>query len=143
VAEEAPVPEVRRVSPAERAVYQGETYAAAERAPDHVQLYRDGAPWQLVPITDLDEWYTVRTWGTFLEHEFEVVDERDGRYSLFLMAGDGQWAARVWAEPEAHPDVDFQQQDMYTYIALAPKDRVTGIREVRTDILEPKETDES
>jgi hypothetical protein len=100
-------------------------------------LYDGDALVAEVPIADLDEWYSVRTWGTFLEHEFEVVDERDGRYSLFFMAGDGQWAARVWAEPEAHPDVDFQRQDMYTFIAVAPKDRVTDIHEVRTDLLGP------
>ncbi|MCR6489649.1 hypothetical protein M8542_43235 [Amycolatopsis sp. OK19-0408] len=131
------MPEIRRVSPAERAVYRGETYDAAERVPADVQLYRDGVPWKLVPITDLDEWYTIRVRGTFLEHEFEVVDERDGRYSLFLMAGDGKWAARVWAEPERHPDVDFQRQDQFTFVAVVPKHLVTDLREMRTDHLRP------
>jgi hypothetical protein len=130
------VPEIRKISPAERAVYHGETYAAAERGPADVQLYRDGAPWKLVPMTDLDEWYSVRTWGTFLEHEFEVVDERDGRYSLFFMAGDGRWAARVWAEPERHPEVGFQQIDQLTFVAVAPKHLVTDLREERTDLLD-------
>jgi hypothetical protein len=129
------VPGIRRISPAERAVYRGESYVAAERVPADVQLYRDGAPWKLVPITDLDEWYTVRTWGTFLEHEFEVVDERDDRYSLFMTAGDGQWAARVWAQPERYPEVEFQRVDRMTFAAVAPKDMVTGLREERTDHL--------
>ena len=130
------MPEIRKVSPAERAVYQGETYAAAERAPAEVQLYRDGSPWRQVPIADLDEWYTVRTWGTFLEHEFEVVNEHDGRYSLFMMSGDGQWAARVWAEPEAYPEVRFERPERMVFVAVAPKNMVTGLREERADHLE-------
>ncbi|MEV6619503.1 hypothetical protein AB0M71_01195 [Amycolatopsis sp. NPDC051114] len=140
--EEGQVPEIRKISPAERAVYRGETYAAAERVPADVQLYRDGVPWKLVPVADLDEWYIIRTWGTFLEHEFEVVDERDGRYSLFMTAGDGQWAARVWAEPEAYPEVEFQRPEMMMFVALAPKDMVTDLREERTDYPTAEETDD-
>ncbi|UOZ09237.1 hypothetical protein [Amycolatopsis sp. WQ 127309] len=119
------------------AVHQGRTYEASGRPPGRLALYEGDAQVAEVPIADLDEWYSVRTRGTFLEHEFEVVDERDGCYSLFYMAGDGQWAARVWAEPEAHPDVQFQRQDMYTFIAVTPKDKVADIHEVRTDLLGP------
>ncbi|MBE1499426.1 hypothetical protein H4696_006526 [Amycolatopsis lexingtonensis] len=133
------MPGVRRISPAEYAVYQGESHPAAERVPAGVQLYREGEPWKLVPIADLEEWYTVRTYGTFLEREFEVVDERDGRYSLFMTTGDGRWAARVWAEPETYPEVDFQRPEMMVFVAVAPKDMVTDLREVRSDHLKTEE----
>ncbi|SEF30561.1 hypothetical protein SAMN05421837_105278 [Amycolatopsis pretoriensis] len=140
--------DIRRISPTEWVVYRGERFPAEITLPDRAELRRKGAAAVTVPITELDEWYSIRTWGTFLEHEFEVVDERDGRYSLFMMSGDGKWAERVWAEPEAHPEVAFQRMDRMTFVAVAPKHMVTGFREVRSDILPSyvarlKETDES
>jgi len=143
VGEEGPVPEIRRISPTEWAVYRGETYPAEERVPANVQLYRDGVPDQLVAIADLEQWYTVRTYGTFLEHEFEIYQERDGRLSIGVVGtGDGHWLAETWANPDAHPEVSFQRTDMYTFEALVPKDRVTDVHEVRTDHLE-RESHES
>src|SRR6266540_2716682 len=92
VGEEGPVPEIRRISPTEWAVYRGETYPAEERVPANVQLYRDGVPDQLVAVADLEQWYTVRTYGTFLAHEFEIYQERDGRLSIGVVGtGDGHW----------------------------------------------------
>ena len=43
----------------------------------------------------------------------------------------------MWAAPEAHPEVLFHRQDAYTFIAVAPEDMVTDVREVRTDLLTP------
>ncbi|MFJ1762604.1 hypothetical protein ACIOD2_19965 [Amycolatopsis sp. NPDC088138] len=138
------MPGHRRISPAEYAVFQGEVYPAAERVPADMQLYRDGTPWRLVPIADLDEWYTVRTYGTFLEHEFEVYHEEDGTYFIGVVGrGDGHWLAETWAKPEEHPEVGFQRMDQFTFEATVPKDMVSDLREVRTDSLNrPKETDE-
>ncbi len=138
---------IRQISPIEWVVYRGERFPAEITSPDRAELRRDGVTVDTVPIADLDEWYSIRTRGTFLEHEFEVVDERDGRYSLFMTSGDGKWAARVWAEPEAYPEVDFQRMDRMTFVAVAPKHMVTGFREVRSDILPSylarlKETDD-
>jgi hypothetical protein len=128
------VPQHRRISPAEYAVFEGELYPAAERVPADMQLYRDGTPWRLVPITDLDEWYTVRTYGTFLEHEFEIYNEGDGTYFIGVVGrGDGHWLAETWAKPEEHPEVQFQRMDQFTFEATVPKDMVTNLREERTD----------
>lgn len=132
------MPERRRISPAEYAVYQGEVHRAASRVPASVQLYRDGTPWELVPITALDEWYTVRTYGTFLEHEFEIYHEEDGTYFIGVVGqGDGHWLAETWAKPEEHPEVRFQRMDRFTFEATVPKHMVTDIHEVRTDSLGP------
>lgn len=119
------------------AVHSGRTYRASGRPPGRLALYDGGTEVAEVPIADLDEWYSVRTLATFLGHEFEVLDERDGRYQLCYLAGDGAWAERVWAAPEAHPEVLFQRRDAYTFIAVVPEDRVTDVREVRTDLLTP------
>ncbi|VVJ23741.1 Uncharacterised protein [Amycolatopsis camponoti] len=119
------------------AVHQGKEYEASGRPPGRMALYDGDVLVAEVPIGELDEWYTVRTWGTFLEHEFEVADERDGRYSLFMTAGDGKWAERVWAEPERHPEVQFQRMDRMTFAAVAPKHMVSNLREERVDNLGP------
>lgn len=137
------MPEVRSISPVQYAVYGGETCRAEGRVPADVQLYRDGAPWKQVPIADLDEWYTIRTWGTFLEHEFEIYREGEDRYGIGVVGtGDGHWLAATWANPEEHPEVQFDRQDMFTFFASVPKHMVTDLREVRTDHLEPKESDD-
>ncbi|MFJ7210847.1 hypothetical protein [Amycolatopsis sp. NPDC098790] len=132
------MPEVRSISPAEYAVYQGETYRAAARVPAEMQLYRDGAPWKQVPIADLDEWYTIRTWGTFLEHEFEIYREGEDGYGIGAVGtGDGRWMAETWAKPEEHPEVNFNRPDQFTFEATVPKHMVSDIHEVRTDSLGP------
>ncbi|WIY04189.1 hypothetical protein QRX60_10210 [Amycolatopsis mongoliensis] len=131
------MPQHRRISPVEYAVFQGEVYSAAGRVPADVQLYRDGTPWRLVPTADLDEWYTVRTYGTFLEHEFEIYSEGGGTYFIGVIGrGDGHWLAETWAKPEEHPEVQFQRTDQFTFEATVPKDMVTNLREERTDQLE-------
>lgn len=132
------MPERRRISPVDYAVFQGEVYTAAGRVPDDVQLYRAGTPWRQVPIAELDEWYTVRTHGTFLEHEFEIYHEEDGTYFIGVVGqGDGYWLAETWAQPEKHPEVAFQRMDRFTFEATVPKDMVSAIRETRTDNLGP------
>lgn len=131
------MPQHRRISPVGYAVFEGEVYSAAARVPADVQLYRDGTPWRLVPIADLDEWYTVRTYGTFLGHEFEIYHEEDGTYFIGVVGrGDGHWLAETWAKPEEHPEVSFQRMDQFTFEATVPKDMVTNLREERTDHLD-------
>ncbi len=131
------MPQHRRISPVDYAVFEGEVYSAAARVPADVQLYRDGTPWRLIPIADLDEWYTVRTWGTFLGHEFEIYHEEGGTYFIGVVGrGDGHWLAETWAKPEEHPEVNFQRMDQFTFEATVPKDMVTDLREERIDHLE-------
>lgn len=128
------MPESRRISPRVSGVYRGSVFSVSERPPDRVMLRREGVPDQEVAIADLDEWYTVRTYGTFLDHRFEVYSEEDGEFFIGVVGkGDGHWLADTWAKPEEHPDVHFQQMDRFTYEALVPKHMVTDIHEVRTD----------
>jgi hypothetical protein len=129
---------VPSVSPRERAVYRGEVYQTSGRPPGKVALHREGFPEQVVPISELDEWYTVRTWGTFLGHEFEIYFEDEDRYGIGVVGtGDGHWLAATWAKPEEHPEVSFNQLDRFTYEASVPKHMVSNIHEVRTDALGP------
>ncbi|MEV4149486.1 hypothetical protein AB0J40_37915 [Amycolatopsis sp. NPDC049691] len=131
------MPQHRRISPLDYAVFEGEVYSAATRVPADVQLYRDGTPWRLVPIADLDERYTVRTYGTFLGHEFEIYSEEGDTYFIGVVGrGDGHWLAETWAKPEEHPEVNFQRTDQFTFEATVPKDMVTNLREERTDHLD-------
>lgn len=127
-----------KISPRDCAVYQGELCSASGRPPGKVALRREGVPEQVVPIADLDEWYTVRTWGTFLGHEFEIYFEDEDGYGIGVIGtGDGHWLAATWAKPEEHPEVRFQQMDQFTFEASVPKHMVSDIHEVRTDNLGP------
>jgi hypothetical protein len=129
---------VPSISPRTCAVFQGELYSASGRPPGKVALHREGVPEQVVPIADLDEWFTVRTYGSFLEHEFEIYREGEDGYGIGAVGtGDGRWMADTWAKPEEHPEVNFNRPDQFTFEAAVPKHLVTDIHEVRTDNLGP------
>jgi hypothetical protein len=129
---------VPSLSPREFAVYRGEVWPASGRPPGKLALSREGAPERVVPITDLDEWYTVRVWGTFLGHEFEIYFEDEDGYGIGVVGtGDGRWLGETWAKPEEHPEVGFDRPDQFTFRASVPKHLVSDIHEVRTDSLGP------
>jgi len=125
------------------AVYQGKEYEASGRPPGRMALYDGAVLVAEVPIAELDEWYTVHTWGTFLGHEFEIYHEEDRTYFIGVVGrGDGHWLAETWAKPEEHPEVSFQRMDRFTFEATVPKDMVTNLREERVDNLGPWRKDQ-
>lgn len=131
--------EFSTVSPRNYARYQGKTYVAHERVASSVRLndIDTGNEIAAVPIDDLDEWYATTVKGIFLDHDFQVLMENSESYLLLFIAGDGQWAARTWAQEDKYPGCSFSQLDRFTFEVTVPKEMVTDAHEERRDILGP------
>lgn len=124
-----------------RAVYQGRPYVASGGQRGEVTLFDPGTRHEVakVPIADLDEWYTIRTVGTFVGEPFQVKAEMDdGMYWIDFVGGNGHKIADEWAaRKEAGASGSYWQEDRYTFMATVPTSEVHDVHEVREDVLGP------
>ena len=87
-----------------------------------------------VPIAVLDEWFTVRTVGTFIGEPFQLSMEIDHTdYYMSYLGGNGSAIAAEWRA--RGDDSRFWQEDRYTYFARVPIADVQDVHEEREDIL--------
>jgi len=123
------------------AVYQGKRYRANGGSQGGVTLWDEttGQEVGTVPIGELDEWFTTRTIGTYLDEQFRVNAElENGQLWIYYEGGNGRKIAAEWrARQESEPESTFWQEDRFTFMATVPKSEVTDIHEVRQDALGP------
>lgn len=124
-----------------RAVYEGRHYVASGGQRGEVTLFDTDSRHEVatVPIANLDEWYTVRTVGTFVGEPFQVQAEMDdGTYWISFAGGNGRKIAAEWeARKDAGASGSYWQEDRFTFMATVPANEVHGVHEVREDVLGP------
>ncbi|HEY0453439.1 hypothetical protein [Actinophytocola sp.] len=125
-----------------RAVYRGKRYRSDSGDGSSVTLWDEetGAnEVATVPIEDLDEWYRIRTVGTYVGEPFKVNAEMDdGTYWISFDGGNGRKIADEWeARKDAADGSRHWQEDRYTFMATVPKAEVHDVREDRFDLLGP------
>jgi hypothetical protein len=126
-----------------RAVHQGRHYVAGEPYDDAVTLRDEetGAVVARVPVTELDEYYEVSTWGTYVGEPF-LVDWAldDDQYAISFHGFYGGNGIKIAAEWRARQATDsargtsHYQEDQFTFRARVPRAEVHDIHEKRRDL---------
>jgi len=128
-----------------RAVYRGRRYVVGYFDADEVPLRDEetGAEVARVPLTELDEYYEVSTWGTYVGEPFLVDWALDNdQYAISFHGFYGGNGIKIAAEWRARQATDaangtsHYQEEQFIFRARVPRAEVHDIHEKRRDLRE-------
>jgi hypothetical protein len=127
-----------------RAVYRGRRYTVSYYQSDEITLRDEetNAEVARVPVAELDEYYEVLTWGTYVGEPFLMDWELDNdQYAISfhgVYGGNGIKIAAEWRARQATDSAmgtSHYQEDQFTFRARVPRAEVHDIHEERRDLL--------